>query len=279
MTLRFASPILSLTLSLFAIPTIVGVIAVTQLVSLDGWAQKQTGRSIAAQSQSASESLAQSLVNAEVSAESPATTIAVQTDQERYNTTLSQIQAGDWLAQQGQFQVAKAAYRQALSQTQNTDLASTATDRLDQLSRQLALKSVLRPVAKSIAKPGVKPASKPVVKLAIKSVVKPESDPNVRSDVKPGINPVLKSDHKTARISIPESSTRPIVNTIVDPIANSFDYPIVNSTASDRLLIPQPTAPDAPQLGQSPSPETPLPAQTIVAESHQWGPEPPSPLN
>ena len=279
MTLRFASPILSLTLSLFAIPTIVGIVAVTQLVSLDGWMQKSVGRSIAAQPQNASEPLVQSLVNAEVSAESPATTIAVQTAQERYNTTLSQIQAGDWLTQQGQFQSAKAAYRQALSQTQNADLASTATDRLDQLSRQLALKPVAKSVAKATVKPVVKPASKPVVKLAIKSVVKPESDPNVRSDVKPDVNPVLKSDSKTARISIPQSSTRTIVNPIVDPIANSFDHPIVNSTASDRLLIPQPTEPDAPQLGQSPSPETPLPAQTIVAESHQWGPEPPAPLN
>ena len=207
MTLRFASPIFSpmfsLTLSLFAIPTIVGIVAVTQLVSLDGWAQKPTGRSIAAQPQNSSESLVQSSMDAEF----PATTIAIQTAQERYNTTLSQIQTGDWLTQQGQFQSAKAAYRQALSQTQNADLASTATDRLDQLSRQLALKSVLRPVAKSIVKPGAKPASKPVVKLAIKSVVKPESDPNVRSDVKPGINPVLKSDSKTARISIPQSST------------------------------------------------------------------------
>ena len=275
MTLRFASPIFSpmfsLTLSLFAIPTIVGIVAVTQLVSLDGWAQKPTGRSIAAQPQNSSESLVQSSMDAE----SPATTIAIQTAQERYNTTLSQIQAGDWLTQQGQFQSAKAAYHQALSQTQNADLATTATDRLDQLSRQLALK----PVAKTIVKPVAKSASKPVIKLAINSVVRPESDPNVRSNVKPGINSVLKSDNKTARISIPQSSTRPIVNTIVDPIANSFDHPIVNSTASDRLLIPQPTEPDAPQLGQSFSPETPPPAQTIVAESHQWGPEPPAPLN
>ena len=124
MTLRLASPILStvfsLTIGLSVIPTIVGVIAVTQLVSLDGWAQKPTGRSITAQPQNTSEPLAQSLVDTE----SPATTIAVQTDQERYNTTLSQIQAGDWLAQQGQFQSAKAAYRQALSQTQNADLIS-----------------------------------------------------------------------------------------------------------------------------------------------------------
>ena len=267
MTLRFASPILSLTLSLFAIPTIVGVIAVTQLVSLDGWAQKPTGRSIAAQPQNTSEPFAQSLVDAEF----PATTIAVQTDQERYNTTLSQIQTGDWLTQQGQFQSAKAAYRQALSQTQNADLASTATDRLDQLSRQIALK----PVAKSIVKPVVKPVSK----LALKPVAKHVSDSNVRSSINSGVKSVLKLDNKTARISIPQSSTHPIVNPIVYPIANSFDHPIVNSTASDRLLIPQPTAPDAPQLGQSFSPETQPPAQTIVAESHQWDPEPPAPLN
>ena len=279
MTLRFVSPMLGL----FTVPTIVGIVAVTQLVSLDGWAQKQTGRSIAAQPQNASQPLAQSLVDGE----SPATTIAIQTAQERYNTTLSQIQAGDWLTQQGQFQAAKAAYRQALSQTQNADLASTATDRLNQLSRQLALKPVAKSVAKAIVKPVVKTASKSVVKLAanpitkpgnkiaLSPVVRPESNPNVGSDVKPSVQSVVKLDNTTARGSSLQSSTRPIV----DPIANSFDHPIANPTASDRLLIPQPTEPDAPQLGQSFSPETPLPAQTIVAESHQWGPEPPAPLN
>lgn len=267
MTLRFVSPILSLTLSLFAIPTIVGMVAVTQLVSLDGWAQKPTGRSIEAQPPNSSEPLAQSLVDAEF----PATTIAIQTDQERYNTTLSQIQTGDWLTQQGQFQAAKAAYRQALSQTQNTDLASTATDRLDQLSRQLAIKPAIKPVAKSIVKPGVK--------LALKPIVRPVSDTNVESNVKPDVKSVMKIDNKPVHSYIPQSATHLIVNPIVDPIANSFDHPIANPTASDRYPMPQPIAPAAPQLEQSPSPETPPPAQTIVAESHQWDPEPPAPLN
>ena len=235
MILRFVFPMLSL----FAVPTIVGIVAVTQLVSLDGLVQKSAGLPIPVQPQNAPEELIQSAF----SSGPPATTIAVQTEQERYNTTLSQIQDGDWLTQQGKFQAAKAVYYQALSQTQNADLAATATDRLGQLSRQLSLKPV------------VKSAVKPVVKLVLKPVVKP----------------IIKSVNKPALNSIPQSLISPITN----PIANSS----VSRSATDLLPISQPTSPAAPQLGQLPSSETLLPAQTIVAESPQWDPEPPAQLN
>ncbi len=267
MTLRFVSPMLSL----FAVPAIVGIVAVTQLVSLDGLLQKSAGLPIVIQPQNAPEKLIQSTV----SSEPYTTTIAVQTEQERYNTTLSQIQDGDWLTHQGKFQAAKAAYHEAISQTQNADLAATATDRLHQLSRQLALKPVVKPIVKPVIKLAIKPviklAVKPVVKLAVKPVVKSESKFAVGREVKSVVKPVKESP----RNFIPES----VANSIAESTANPIADPIANSTASDLLPIPQPTSPAVSQLGQSPSPETLLPAQTIGVESPQWNPESSGQLN
>ena len=274
MILRFVSPKLSLKLSpllsLFAVPTIVGVVAVTQLVSLDGWMQKTAGLPIAVQPQNSPEKLVQQTVNSAPQS----TTIATQTEQERYNTTLSQIQAGDWLTQQGKFQAAKAAYHQALSQTQHADLAATATGRLDQLSRQLALKPVVKLALKTDAKPNVKPVVKTAIKPVVKSVAKSENKAaglDAKIDIKSGSKSVGKIVDKTDRNLIPQP--------IADPIANPIADPSVSRSAADLLPIVQPISPVVLPLGQLPSPETPPPAQTIGVESPQWDPAPPAQLN
>ena len=274
MILRFVSPKLSLKLSpllsLFAVPTIVGVVAVTQLVSLDGWMQKTAGLPIAVPSQNSPEKLVQQTVNSVTQS----TTIAIQTEQERYNTTLSQIQAGDWLTQQGKFQAAKASYHQALSQTQHADLAATATDRLDQLSRQLALKPVVKLAIKPDAKSNVKPVIKTAIKPVVKSVAK-SAGLDSKPDAKSGSKSVGKMVGKTDRNLIPQ----PMNNSIPNPVANPIADPSVSRSAADLLPIVQPTSPAVLPLGQLPSPETPPPAQTIVAESPQWDLEPPAQLN
>ena len=246
MTLRLISPMLSPILSLFAIPAIVGIIAVTQLMSLDGLRQTSVGQPIAVQPKNTPEKLVKSAFDSELDA----TTIASPTEQERYNTTLSQIQDGDWLIQQGQFKAAKAVYHKALSQTQNADLAATATDRLHQLSRQLALKSIVKPVTKIAAKPVVKFALKPDTKPAIKSVINPESKSAVRHEVES----VVKLIKKSPRNSIPESFANPIIKSTADPIVNPILNPIATPTAFH--LLPQSTSPVALPLGQSPFPET-----------------------
>ena len=273
MTLRFASPTLSPMLSLFAVPAIVGIVAVTQLMSLDGLGQKSVGQPIAIQPHNAPEKL----VKPKFDSELDATTTISPTEQERYNTTLSQIQDGDWLIQQGQFNAAKAVYHQALSQTQNADLAATATDRLNQLSRQLALKSVIKPAIKSV----VKPAIKPVVKISFKPVIKPAIKPVVKSESKTtvshGVKSVAKLVKESPRNSVPESFVNPSIKSTAGPIANPTLNPIATPTAFH--LLPPSTSPAALPPEQSPSPETPPPAQTIDVESPQWDSEPPVQLN
>ena len=273
MTLRFVSPMLSL----FAVPAIVGIVAVTQLMSLDGLGQKSVGQPIAIQPHNAPEKL----VKPKFDSELDATTTISPTEQERYNTTLSQIQDGDWLIQQGQFNAAKAVYHQALSQTQNADLAATATDRLNQLSRQFPPKLVVKPVVKLAVKPVVKIVFKPAIKPAIKPVINPESKTTVRHEVKS----VIKLVKESPRSSISESIANPIIKSMADPTVDSIVHPIINPTLNPIAtptafhLLPQSTSPVALPLGESPFPETLPPAQTIGVESPQWDPEPPAQLN
>ncbi len=281
MTLRFASPTLSPMLSLFAVPAIVGIVAITQLMSLDGLGQKSVGQPVGQPIAIQPHNAPEKLVKPKFDSELDATTTISPTEQERYNTTLSQIQDGDWLIQQGQFNAAKAVYHQALSQTQNADLAATATDRLNQLSRQLALKSVIKPAIKSVVKPAIKPAIKPVVKISFKPVIKPTIKPVVKSESKTtvshGVKSVAKLVKESPRNSVPESFVNPSIKSTAGSIANPTLNPIATPTAFH--LLPPSTSPAALPPEQSPSPETPPPAQTIGVESPQWDSEPPAQLN
>jgi hypothetical protein len=111
------------------------------------------------------------------------TTDSEQTDRERQNVAMTQLQDGDWLMKQGNFKAAKKVYQALFNRSdlgQNSELQNLASQRLEKLEKAIVAaalqdkqtqdklkadakkKSLLKPEVKSADKTPVPPAAKPV---------------------------------------------------------------------------------------------------------------------
>ncbi len=108
-----------------------------------------------------------------------------QTDRERQNVAMTQLQDGDWLMKQGNFKAAKQAYQALLNRSdlgQDSEVQNLASQRLEKLEKAIVAvnlqeklkadarkKATLKPETKSAVKPPTKSVAKPVT-LAAKPI-------------------------------------------------------------------------------------------------------------